>query len=306
MAEAGEAIVSPPNAESTQTTVLLVDDRPENLVALEGILGQLDYRLLTASSGNEALQIALREKVTVILLDVAMPEMDGFEVAQLLKQTERTRTIPILFVTAIVTSEQEIHRAYDVGAVDYLIKPLDAFVVRKRVAVFVELVHQREEIARQEERLRESQRREYEVRLDTLRAANLQRFRKLIEGIDHAIAWSADETPRLTFISARVEKILGFPTSAFIAPDFCGPHVHPDDREGVRATVERVLRDGVELTASHRMVAADGRVLWFHTTLSREVNDKGRPEIHGVSIDVTDIKRAEANHALFAGLGVIL
>jgi PAS domain S-box-containing protein len=125
-------------------------------------------------------------------------------------------------------------------------------------------------------------------------------------GIDHAIAWSADETSRLTFISARAENILGFPAAAFLAPDFLGQHIHSDDREWALATFNKVLKDGEDLTANHRMVAADGRVLWFRTALSRGVNDEGRPEIHAVSIDVTDLKRAEGTQALFADLGAIL
>jgi PAS domain S-box-containing protein len=298
--------VSGPNAEVAQPSILLVDDRAENLLALEAILKPLDYRLLSARSGEEALHIALREKLTVILLDVVMPKMDGFEVAQFLKQTERTRSIPILFLTAVATDAQQIYRAYDVGAVDYLIKPLDPAVVRKKVTLFVELVQQREEIARQAECLCESQHREYELRLHALHAASLQRYRKLVEGIDHTIAWSGDETPRLTFISARAESMLGFPTIDFIAPDFWGQHIHPDDREDMLAMFDKVIREGVDITANHRVVAADGHILWFRTAMSREVSDDGRPEIHGISIDVTDIMRAEATQALLADLGTIL
>src|SRR5262245_28756243 len=125
-------LVSDPDDEGAPT-ILLVDDRQENLVSLEAILNPLSYRLLTARSGVEALRIALQEELTIILLDVRMPEMDGFEVAHTLKQTERTRRIPILFLTAVATDAKDIYRAYDVGAVDYLIKPLDPDIVRKKV-----------------------------------------------------------------------------------------------------------------------------------------------------------------------------
>jgi PAS domain S-box-containing protein len=289
-----------------QVTVLVVDDHAENLLALEEILRPLNYRLLLARSGKEALQIALREKVTVALLDVVMPEMDGFEVAQFLKQTERTRSIPIIFMTALATDATHVYRAYEVGAADYLITPLDPAVVRRKVAIFVELVLQREQIARHGERLREVERREYEIRLEGLRAASLQRYRKLIEGIDHAIAWSADDTPRLTFISAKAESILGFPTSAFISPDFWGQHLHPDDRQAVLAAFDEVLRDGVDRTIHHRIVTADGRALWFLTGLAREVSERGQREIHAVSMEVTEIKRAEATQAMLADVGAIL
>src|SRR5690349_11676808 len=111
-------------------TILLVDDRQENLAALQAILTGPGYRLLTAASGNQALQTALRELPALILLDAVMPEMDGFEVARLLKSIERTRSIPILFLTAVATEIKHVYRAYEAGAVDYLIKPLDAEVVR--------------------------------------------------------------------------------------------------------------------------------------------------------------------------------
>src|SRR4051794_21534058 len=117
---------------TTPVNVLMVDDRAENLVALGAILESPDYHLLSATSGREALRIALREKLAVILLDVIMPEMDGFEVASHLKELERTRDIPILFLTGVVTEVRQIYRAYDVGAVDYLVKPLDPEMVKKK------------------------------------------------------------------------------------------------------------------------------------------------------------------------------
>ena len=116
-----------------------MDDRPENLVALKGMLALPGYHLVTASSGEEALKLALREDFAVILLDVVMPAMDGFEVARHLKRMERTSRVPIIFLTAMATDVRHIYKAYSVGAVDYLIKPLDKDIVRKKVAVFVDL-----------------------------------------------------------------------------------------------------------------------------------------------------------------------
>src|ERR687887_2031492 len=119
--------------------VLLVDDRPENLLALEGILEPLGQTLLFASSGEDALRQLLHHDVAVILLDVQMPELDGFETAALIKQRERTRTIPIIFLTAISKEEQQVFRGYSAGAVDYLFKPFNPEVLRSKVAVFIEL-----------------------------------------------------------------------------------------------------------------------------------------------------------------------
>jgi CheY-like chemotaxis protein/nitrogen-specific signal transduction histidine kinase len=119
--------------------ILLVDDRPENLLSLQAILERPDYHLVTAKSGNEALALALREHFAVALIDIAMPEMSGLDVAVHLKELERSRNIPIIFVTAFGDDPEEIHRAYSAGGADYLVKPLDAEIVRKKVAVFVDL-----------------------------------------------------------------------------------------------------------------------------------------------------------------------
>ena len=120
--------------------VLLVDDRPENLLAHEAVLQGLDCRLVKASSGPEALKILLEgDDFAVILLDVQMPELDGFETAEYIKQRERTADIPIIFVTAISKEEHHVFRGYETGAVDYLFKPFEPIVLRSKVSVFLEL-----------------------------------------------------------------------------------------------------------------------------------------------------------------------
>lgn len=131
---------SQPRTEVSEiANILLVDDRPENLLALTAILERPDYRLVTAKSGEEALALALHERFAVALLDIAMPGMNGLEVAVHLKELERSRDISIIFVTAFGDDPEEVHRAYSAGAADYLVKPLDAEIVRKKVAVFVDL-----------------------------------------------------------------------------------------------------------------------------------------------------------------------
>lgn len=118
--------------------ILLVDDRPENLLALEAILSALDQTLVRASSGEEALKALLTDDFAVILLDVQMPGMDGFETAAHIKRRERTRDIPIIFLTAINHGPHHL-RGYAAGAVDYISKPFDPWVLRAKVSVFVEL-----------------------------------------------------------------------------------------------------------------------------------------------------------------------
>jgi signal transduction histidine kinase/ActR/RegA family two-component response regulator len=134
--------------DNSVANILLVDDRPENLLSLKAILERPDYRLVTASSGEEALSLALRQPFAVALIDVAMPGMDGLEVAVHMKELERSRDIPIIFITAFGDDPQEIHRAYSAGGADYLVKPLDTEIVRKKVAVFVDLSRRRHESER--------------------------------------------------------------------------------------------------------------------------------------------------------------
>src|SRR6266511_2964901 len=120
------------------TNILLVDDRPENLLALEGILEPLHQKLLYAHSGVDALRQLLQHEVAVILLDVQMPELDGFETASLVKQRERTKHIPIIFVTAISKDEEQVFRGYSAGAVDYVFKPFNPDVLQL-LALLVQL-----------------------------------------------------------------------------------------------------------------------------------------------------------------------
>ena len=123
-----------------KANILLVDDRPENLLALEAILEPLGQNLVRAGSGEEALKHLLDEEFAVILLDVQMPEgMSGFETAEYIKQREKTRRIPIIFLTAATISPEHMFRGYETGAVDFLLKPFAPEVLRSKVSVFVDL-----------------------------------------------------------------------------------------------------------------------------------------------------------------------
>jgi CheY-like chemotaxis protein len=132
----------------------MVDDRPENLLALEAILQGLGHELIRASSGEEALKVLLTTDVAVILLDVQMPGMDGFETAAHVKRREKTRDIPILFLTAIDGEAHQAFRGYAAGGVDYLAKPFDPWLLKAKVSVFVELYDKRSELAAEADSLR--------------------------------------------------------------------------------------------------------------------------------------------------------
>jgi len=126
--------------------ILLVDDRPENLYSLENILANENRIILKASSGEEALKIAFSEDIALILLDVQMPVMDGFEVAHMLKQTNRTKKTPILFVTAISKEKKYMLKGYQEGCIDYLFKPLDVDITQAKVNTLLKLHDQQREL----------------------------------------------------------------------------------------------------------------------------------------------------------------
>ena len=134
--------------------VLLVDDREENLLALEAVLEPTGCRLVSARSGDDALRALLKDDFAVILLDVQMPGLDGFETAELIRARERSRSVPIIFVTAISKEPHHVFRGYETGAVDYLFKPLNAVVLRSKVEVFVESYERGRALAEREELLR--------------------------------------------------------------------------------------------------------------------------------------------------------
>lgn len=127
--------------------ILVVDDRPENLIAMRHILGKVDGEVVCANSGNEALKSLLRQEFAVVLMDVQMPEMNGFETAELIRGNEDTSTLPIIFVTAINKEKRYLYQGYKLGAVDYLFKPFDPEILRYKVSVFTDLFTQRWESA---------------------------------------------------------------------------------------------------------------------------------------------------------------
>ncbi|MDQ3623708.1 MAG: response regulator [Verrucomicrobiota bacterium] len=141
--------------------ILLVDDQPENLLALEAILGELGHNLIRAGSGREALRHLLARDAALILLDVYMPGMDGFETARLIRERERSHAIPIIFLTAAMNTEEMVFKGYSAGAVDYLIKPLVPEILRAKVAVFLELAAARQTL---EEEIAERRRAEETAR----------------------------------------------------------------------------------------------------------------------------------------------
>ena len=255
------------NEEEEKANILLVDDRADKLLALQAVLGDLNQNVVVAKSGKEALRQLLQTEFAVILLDVSMPGMDGFETASLIRKRPATEHTPIIFVTSMNQSENHIARGYELGAVDYILTPIVPQILRSKVAVFVELYQRTEEIRRQGERLRELEEMAFTRRLneavDRLEAETKRnRFFTLapdLLGIGHF------EEGRLLQVNSAWEKVLGYTEEELKSrPAF--DFIHPEDRESALEKA-RALADGLsigyfEVRCAHK----DGSYRWVGWT----------------------------------------
>lgn len=188
-----------PVAARKKEKILLVDDTPDNLVSLGAALEVLGEELVYAHSGKEALRHLLDDNFAAILLDVKMPDMDGFETAELIRRRPRSRYTPILFLTGF-KNEEHLFRGYDLGAVDYLFKPIVPEVLRSKVAVFVELSRRAEQLQEQAKLLADQ--------AVTLKKAE-QRFRHLLEAAPDAMV-ICQEQGEIVLVNTRTESMLGY------------------------------------------------------------------------------------------------
>jgi len=191
---------------SDEVSILIVDDEPKNLFAIEAVLNGLGGRLVTARSGQEALRHLLNRDFAVILLDVQMPDLDGFQTAAIIRDRDRSRHVPIIFITAISKASEHVRLGYSLGAVDYVFKPFEAEILRSKVNVFIELYRNRESVRRQAEQLRalEERRRAAEV-LDSVRRQNDLILNAVGEGI-----CGFDADGRVMFVNPAACRISGF------------------------------------------------------------------------------------------------
>lgn len=183
--------------------ILIVDDRTENLVALEAILGSLEHTLVRARSGEEALKALLSQEFALILLDVSMPGMDGFETAARIKRREKTRDIPIIFLTGMSNEPQNAFRGYAVGAVDYLAKPFDPWVLRTKVSVFVDLHLKNRQIQEQARLLRGGLRSGQEGGRDSVPVPGAEPARSVV----------AELSTRLAAVEEQVDELVTQPVT---------------------------------------------------------------------------------------------
>jgi PAS domain S-box-containing protein len=222
---------------ASKVEILLVDDRPENLLALEAILEPLGHQLVRAQSGEEALRAVLKHDFAVILLDVQMPGMNGFEVARIVKSRERTRHIPIIFLTAISKEDEYVFTGYSVGAVDYLFKPFQPEILRSKVAALVDLHLKQLKIAEQEQQLHIAERQEMELRHMRELLQSEARFRDIVGSAMDAII-AIDATGTVTLFNSTAERVFGA-KAADVEGKSLLQFFPPNERDGV---LERIVK----------------------------------------------------------------
>ena len=278
------------DASTRPASVLLVDDRPANLVALEATLAPLAIRTVTAVSGPEALRRLLAEEFALVLLDVQMPGMDGFETATLMKRHPRTAHVPIIFITAIHREAAHLFTGYERGAVDYLTKPFDPNILRSKVRVFVELFAKERQMREQSALIHERESRDREHRTE-------ERFRALLDSMPLCVwALGADGTP--VYANRSWLEYAGADAGAQ------GPlaALHPEDEAAVRTDVQTALARGEPLELEYRLRSArDGSYRWHAVRFLPQRDPEGVVSGWiGTATDIENFKRAQQAHAELA------
>ncbi len=290
----------PDLAGEERARILVVDDDERNLLALQTVLEDV-AEVVLARSGEEALRQLLRHEFAVILLDVYMPMMDGYEAAQIIRSREQTKRIPIIFLSAVNKETEHLLRGYAMGAVDYVFKPVEPVVLQSKVAVFVDLFLMRREIqrkARAEQALLDENLRANAELLRTEQELRLAEQRQLaiIESLPIVLYLEAPEaSPRIPkFVSGNFSALTGYDFEQVRqSPDLWRDRLHPDDVNRVEAAIAG-RTDGRSFAVEYRWRCADGQYRHFldQAVLLRDA--QGAPlEYAGTLLDVTDRKLLE-------------
>lgn len=272
--------------------VLIVDDREENLVALEALLADLEVHPVRALCGNEALRLVLKHDFALVLLDVQMPEMDGFETAELMRANPKTRHLPIIFVTAGMKEMAFQFKGYENGAVDYLLKPLEPAVLRSKVRVFREIWLQRRDLEQREESL--------EALVEKRTVELVRTAERLLESEEryrHAFELAAVGIVHLALdgllvrVNACMCESLGY-AAGELQRQTLESVTHPDDVV-IGAAENRALLEGriPSYAVEKRLVCKDGNILWGHITVALARHESGEPAHYVVVIHDTTARK---------------
>ena len=266
-----------------KVNILLVDDKLENLLALEAILEKLGENLVRATSGEEALRCLLNQDYAVILLDVQMPGMDGFETATLIRNRGRSRHTPIIFLTAFSSSDQMLFKGYALGAVDYLLKPLDPNILTSKVTVFVELFKKTEAVKQQAAQL---------VAVNAELRQSEERLRSLSTCSPVGI-FEIDTEGGCRYTNPRYQTICGLKAAESLEKRWL-ESVHPEDRERAVTSWSDYIREGRNYSEEFRFQTAQGIVRWVQVRSSPMLSGQGELLGYvGTLEDITEGKQAE-------------
>ncbi len=250
-------------AADVKANILIVDDRADKLLALETILSSLGQNIVQARSGKEALRYLLKHEFAVILMDVSMPGMDGFETAALIRRRMSSEHTPIIFVTSIGNTENHVSRGYSLGAVDYLLTPIVPEILRTKVSVFVELHRQTELIKQQAEQLRLAEEAKHQRELaDVADRLQAETRRNRFFTLAPEMLGIADIEGRLLQANASWEKVLGY-EEAELRQVSGLELIHPDERAAMTAKME-LLKHGSPIEQFEgRYRHKDGSYRWL-------------------------------------------
>lgn len=248
--------------------ILLVDDAPDKILALEAALSDLGQTIIKAHSGNEALRLVLKREFAVILLDINMPGMDGFETAALIRQRKSSSHTPIIFITSFSTADVEVYRGYSLGAVDYLFTPVTPEVLRSKVLVFVELAKKNREIQRQAEALRRAEEERMQRQLDEAKARIEWETRR-----NHFFRLSIELLAISTYDAVFTQtnptwqKLLGYAENELHGRAL-QEFIHADDLAATNEIVANILKAGTPLYFESRFRAKNGDYRWLGWTVA--------------------------------------
>ncbi len=269
---------------------LLVDDQEANLIALKGLLRRNGAEMLLAHSGMEALELLLEHEVALAIVDVQMPGMDGFELADLMRGVERTKHVPIIFLTAGHQDNERRFRGYDAGAVDFLYKPVEPDILRRKVDVFAELWRQRQDLARQRDQLRAVA--DEKTRLLGELQDSEERFRALADNMSQ-LAWMMDAQGSVHWFNRRWYDYTGLTSDDLRGWGWQQVH-HPDHVDRVVASKKRALETGEVWDETFPLRGANGEYRWFLTRAVPIRNADGRiVRWFGTNTDITERQQRE-------------